>query len=368
MKETPKGLITTKQMWAILAFIVVAFGVTNIGGESCELGYLYGNGIYITNLKSNPEVLNLLAPYLRTNQTDAWDKNQTDDFDGTYLALTGRPTDLKNFTNNAGYITLANISQLPAALETDPQVGAVTAGKYCGGNGTAINCNLTAPTTPTAPSSTPLNRSGYVTIFEEFNGDTLNTFPITLGTQSITSSTNVFGVYKWTTGTTIGNDAGIGLGYTTTTTGALYNVTYSTLETRMLLSNTAGYRMFIGFLKTSVSADVSTINAATVFFTNTTYGGAYWYAMCCNAAGASNCYKMNTTIPRDYVNYHRFKIDTKDTYAAFYIDNILRGNCSLANKYPRNVGYAYAGVYQETTDTAADNHNLDFIDFQTKRR
>jgi hypothetical protein len=368
MKETPDGLITTKQMWAILAFIVVAFGITNIGGESCEIGYLYGNGIYITHLDSNPEVKNLLAPYLKTNQTTAWDKNDSNDFKGRFVDLIGKPTDLKNFTNKAGYITLANISQLPATLETDPQVGAVTAGMYCGGNGTAINCNLTAPTTQS--SSTPTvnyNYSGYVTYFNEFSGDAVDAYPITLGTQTISSATNIFGVYKWTSGTTIGNDAGIGLGYTTTTTGALYNITYSTLETRMLWGNTAGQRFFIGFLKTSGSADMTTINAAATFMTNTSIGG-YWQAMCCNAAGAANCYKVNTTIARDAVNYHRFKIATTDAYAAFYIDDILRGNCSIANKYPRNVGYAYVGTYQETTDVAADNHQLDYIYLRTKRR
>lgn len=365
MNETPEGLINKKQMYAIFAFIVIAFGITNIGGESCELGYLYGNGIYITHLDTNPEVMNLLNRYLLRNTTDNWDKNKTDDFNGAYASLTGKPTDLKNFTNKAGYLTLANISQLPATTETDPQVGAVTNGKWCGGNGTAINCNLTAPTATSSPS-TPINRTGYVYYFNEFTGDTLDTYPITLGTQTIQSTANVFGVYRWTTGTTIGNDAGIGLGYTTTTTGALYNVTYSTLETRILMANTAGYRMFIGFLKTSVSADMTTINAATTFMTNTSIGG-YWQAMCCNAAGAANCYKVNTTVARDYTNYHIFKINTKDTYAEFYIDGILRANITTTNKYPRNIGYAYVGTYQETTDINADNHQLDSIEFQTKR-
>jgi hypothetical protein len=212
---------------------------------------------------------------------------------------------------------------------------------------------------------TQLNYPGYVTYFNEFTGDAVDTYPITLGTQSIQFTSQKFGTYRWITGTTIGNDAGIGLGYTTTTTGSNYNISDGNLDMRLMMASSAGYRMFIGYLKTSGSADMTTINAAAVFFTNTTYGG-YWHAMCCNAAGAANCYIVNTTVAKD-TNFHRFTIITNGT-AKFYIDGILRADISTANKYPKNILYSWVGTYQETTDTAADNHQLDYIYFRALRR
>jgi hypothetical protein len=307
-----------------------------------------------------------LSGYVLASGTTTWDKNAADDLTVESDPQTGAVTNNKWCKANG---TAVNCDQdAPAANEVDPQMGAVESGKWCMGNGTAANCNQNAPAASVPSIVSQLDYVNYVTYFNEFNGDAVDTYPITLGTQSIQFTSQKFGTYRWITGTTIGNDAGIGLSYTTTTTGANYNVTYSYLDMHLMMASSAGYRMFIGFLKTSASADMTTINEATVFFSNTSYGGAYWYAMCCNAAGASNCEIVNTTVAKD-TSFHRFTINATDTYALFYIDGIQRANISsTSSKYPRNVGYAYVGTYQETTDTAADNHQLDYIYLRTKRR
>ena len=62
---------------------------------------------FALHAKTAESVSNLI---LNANETafEGWDKNESDDFSGNYNDLSGKPTQLSHFTNDAGYLTEEN--------------------------------------------------------------------------------------------------------------------------------------------------------------------------------------------------------------------------------------------------------------------
>lgn len=254
-----------------------------------------------------------------------------------------------------------------------PEVGdisGVIAGTGMTGGGTSgsvtLNINPTIPfitegnMTSTLPAS--IGIPNWIIITLEFYGDTLDGIPVLLGTQATTNAeTNKLGVHTFTTGTIIGNDAGISISQNAITSSSFYtaNQTNSTFMAGIKLNVATNRADAIGLIKTSASQALASTRTGLMFFRNTT-ASANWTATTCNAGTCTS-----TTLQAGDTSFHDFRINVPSgTFAEYYIDQVLVANHS-SNLPTTNV--AWIGVWTETTDTGADITSIDYVYYRRPR-
>ncbi|MCP3659238.1 MAG: hypothetical protein GY830_02545, partial [Bacteroidetes bacterium] len=118
--------------YATKAELSIAGGITSEERLKWDAAYIWGDhevelAVATTTLyaaiasKIEADIETATSTLLLQSDTSSWDRDSTDDFDGAYGSLSGAPTNVSSFTNDAGYLTT-----IGGDLATDLEVAAAT--------------------------------------------------------------------------------------------------------------------------------------------------------------------------------------------------------------------------------------------------